>query len=118
MTDVDDYSEPEGEPKEEPDCYSCNDSGCPDCGHIDPADPTHQQYLAARIIDTHLGRIAGAWADADEQQALIDAAMLGITDGREALAAALKQLLATVTTSITWRDPSSPAPGYSTEQPF
>lgn len=35
-----------GPGKEEPDCHSCSDSGCPDCGRIDPADPEHQKYVA------------------------------------------------------------------------
>jgi hypothetical protein len=62
VTGIDDYDATErpgdddydgglaGPAKEEPDCYTCSDSGCPDCGHIDPADPEHRQYVAKQAV--------------------------------------------------------------------
>ena len=103
-----------GPGKEEPDCHSCNDGGCPDCGRIDPADPEHQKYVAAQIIQNHAGvRSADVQPTAElEICALIPHATAGEI-------AAIKGRIesARVTVIVEWPDANNPGP-WSTEQPF
>lgn len=109
MTDIDDYSEPEGEPQEEPGCYSCNDSGCPDCGYVNPQDPKHQRYLAAQIIQARVPKAIYTATATDHELGL---AIAGVPDVHLSSLTAVGDLVtsAIVTVSVTWPDPNAVQP--------
>lgn len=108
-----DYDDgPEMPVKEEPDCYSCNDSGCPDCGHIDPADPAHRQYVAAQIIQSRaLAAELNAPAAEESLRELVPEATADDL-------AAIQELIGTAVVTVTanWITPG--AGGWSDIQPF
>lgn len=63
--DEDYDDEPATGGKEEPDCESCYDSGCPGCGYVNAQDPEHLRFLAEQIIRSrfdidHSPRVATA----------------------------------------------------------
>lgn len=111
MTEPDDYPEddyddgPNIPAKEEPDCYSCNDAGCPDCGYVDPQDPEHRKYMARQIIRARLAAnpLAGP---ATEQE--LDASIGGMPDVDLTSIADVGELVRTaiVTVHIEWADPA------------
>lgn len=101
--------------KEEPDCHSCNDSGCPACGYIDPQNPGHQRFLAEQII---LGRASQVPFIAPATEAELHASITGLPDVDLNSLTAIGELVETaiVTVTVQWPNPDDPA--YSTEKPF
>jgi hypothetical protein len=105
-----------GPGKEEPDCHSCNDGGCPDCGHVDPQDPDHQKYLAEQIILARASQVAFIAAATESE---LNEAITGLPDVELTSLTAIGALVesAIVTVTVQWHDPDNPGP-WSTEQPF
>jgi hypothetical protein len=112
MTDVDDYYEDEGPAQEEPNCMSCNDSGCPDCGQVNPDDPEHLRAVAIRILQSRMPVVPRGVEDDDPQFIHLHAAAV----------ATIRELVATavIETDIRWYpqaeqgDPWAPAPAGPT----
>lgn len=108
----DDYDHgPEIPTKEEPDCYSCNDGGCPDCGSINPEDPEHLRFVARQIMRTR-----ATAPSQDELYPVLDSLIFGFDpNAGHGLAATVYDLISTAIVTITWPEPGQP---YSTERPF
>jgi hypothetical protein len=111
----DDYDdEPATGGKEEPDCESCYDSGCPGCGYVNAQDPEHLRFLAEQIIRSRLDiNHSPTAATADELDQVLSTAVDVDEASREAVGLLVESALVTVT--VTWPTPGS---GWSTEQPF
>lgn len=94
----DDYDPPEDStpPKEEPDCYTCSDSGCPDCGQVNPDDPEHLRAVALQILQSRLPVIPRNVEDQDSRLVYLPAAAVATI--RELVASAV------IETDIRWYD--------------
>lgn len=106
MTDIDDDWDPQLDHpgKEEPDCYSCSDSGCPACGYVDPEDPEHQQYLARQIITARAAQLPSLLGPATDAE--LGAVFMNLP---ETARIAVQELIATaqVLVSVDWLPPGS-----------
>jgi hypothetical protein len=108
--DYDDGPEPYA--KDEPDCMSCNDSGCPDCGRVDPANPAHMRYLARQVL---LTRARGEHLDGDGRAKEVTDELMPVDGATRVHADALRRLVDSATVTIGWAEPGS---GHATGQPF
>lgn len=96
--------------KEEPDCYTCTDRGCPSCGYVNPDDPDHLQAVAVMILQARIPMVPRDVPDDESWFTHLPA---------EAIAT-IRELVtsAVVSTEIRWRTPAEQAALDSTELPF
>ncbi len=112
--DPDDYERYPTPPKEEPDCESCMDSGCPACGYVNAQDPEHRRFLAEEIIQSRFGiDHSPAAATADELDHALSLAVDADEASREAIGLLVESAFVTLT--VTWPKPGS---SWGDEQPF
>lgn len=111
MTDYDgpDYEDWDDEimhhGKEEPDCYSCSDAGCPACGYVDPANPEHLREVAMQILHARIPVVPRGVNDVQ----------IPFPDLPAEAVATVRELVATarIYTDIKWPDPAT-----TDESPF
>lgn len=111
MIDAADFEEdydkgPEPYEKDEPDCYTCCDAGCPYCGHCNPDDPEHLRAVAIQILHSRMPAVPRGVNDV--QIPFSDLPAEAVTTIRELVANAR------IHTDISWPDEG----GFSIEGPF